>query len=423
VQAVRNAADLAGMACPPKYRQMNSFYKYYSGEKAAPVLTIFIGGNHEASAHLCELPFGGWVAPNIFYLGWAGVVNVGGVRIGGLTGIYNGRHYHQGHYERPPFGEDDMRSVYHVRELEVLRLRQLRRPIDIFLSHDWPQHIARHGDTPRLLKRKSFLQAEVANGSLGSPPAMEVLQALRPRYWFSAHLHTKFAAVVNHADGSCTRFLSLDKCLPNRDFLQLFEIEGDGADGPPTLSYDAEWLAVLRATAHLSSSVRCRGGLPLSPSDVAAASGGKADFVATHEDEAQVRKCANRGDLCVPLNFEQTVRPYAAGETIHGTQVPPVDNPQTVAFVTTFDLPANWQTQRGATFVERQTQQGATPTATTTTAAGHVAPVAASLPEPVSDLPPPDPASYAAMGPPHGARAMGLLSSLPLDEEIDIDDD
>ena len=29
------------MACPPKYRQMNAFYKYYSGQLIAPVLTIF----------------------------------------------------------------------------------------------------------------------------------------------------------------------------------------------------------------------------------------------------------------------------------------------------------------------------------------------------------------------------------------------
>lgn len=32
-----------------------SFYKYYSGEKKAPVLTIFIGGNHEASNYMWEL--------------------------------------------------------------------------------------------------------------------------------------------------------------------------------------------------------------------------------------------------------------------------------------------------------------------------------------------------------------------------------
>ena len=43
--------------------------RYYSGEKKAPVLTIFIGGNHEASNHMQELSYGGWVAPNIYYLG------------------------------------------------------------------------------------------------------------------------------------------------------------------------------------------------------------------------------------------------------------------------------------------------------------------------------------------------------------------
>lgn len=43
------------MACPPKYLHMGSFYKYYIGEKVAPCLTIFIGGNHEASNYLREL--------------------------------------------------------------------------------------------------------------------------------------------------------------------------------------------------------------------------------------------------------------------------------------------------------------------------------------------------------------------------------
>jgi lariat debranching enzyme len=54
-QAVRNMDDLLTLACPPKYRSMNSFYKYYSGEAVAPVLTLFIGGNHESSSHNLEL--------------------------------------------------------------------------------------------------------------------------------------------------------------------------------------------------------------------------------------------------------------------------------------------------------------------------------------------------------------------------------
>ena len=51
-QSVRNLADLRCMAVPDKYKEMGTFWKYYSGQKKAPVLTIFIGGNHEASNFL-----------------------------------------------------------------------------------------------------------------------------------------------------------------------------------------------------------------------------------------------------------------------------------------------------------------------------------------------------------------------------------
>lgn len=99
--------------------------RYYSGEKVAPVLTIFIGGNHEASNYLQELPYGGWVAPNIYYIGYASVVTIGGIRIAGLSGIFKNQHWMQGHYEKPPYSDSTIRSVYHIRNLEVFRLKQV----------------------------------------------------------------------------------------------------------------------------------------------------------------------------------------------------------------------------------------------------------------------------------------------------------
>lgn len=70
------------------------------GEKKAPVLTIFIGGNHEASNHLRELHFGGWAAPNIYFMGASNVLKLKKgnktIRIGGLSGIFKPYDFHKG---------------------------------------------------------------------------------------------------------------------------------------------------------------------------------------------------------------------------------------------------------------------------------------------------------------------------------------
>jgi lariat debranching enzyme len=126
-QSVRNEEDLECMACPQKYRSMQSFYKYYTGERVAPVLTLFVGGNHEATNHLQELRYGGWVAPNIYYLGSSGVVRFRGLRIGGVSGIYKSYNYREGYYERAPYSEDWLKSAFHVREFDHFMLRQVSR--------------------------------------------------------------------------------------------------------------------------------------------------------------------------------------------------------------------------------------------------------------------------------------------------------
>jgi hypothetical protein len=75
------------MSVPRKYRHLGDFHKYYSGRSRAPVLTIVIGGNHEASNYLFELYHRGWLAPDIYYIGAAGVIRYGPWRIAGLSGI------------------------------------------------------------------------------------------------------------------------------------------------------------------------------------------------------------------------------------------------------------------------------------------------------------------------------------------------
>ena len=88
-ECIRTENDLQFLSCPEKYRIMGDFNKYYKGIIQAPYLTIFIGGNHEASNYLEQNYYGGWVAPNLYYLGRSGLINVKGIRIGGISGIFN----------------------------------------------------------------------------------------------------------------------------------------------------------------------------------------------------------------------------------------------------------------------------------------------------------------------------------------------
>ncbi|XP_040940261.1 uncharacterized protein [Gossypium hirsutum] len=61
--------------------------------------------------------------------------------------------------------------------------------------------------------------------------------------YYSAHLHCKFTALVEHEEGGqVTKFLALDKCLPGLKFLQIVDIESD--PGPYEVQYDEEWLAI-----------------------------------------------------------------------------------------------------------------------------------------------------------------------------------
>lgn len=66
-----------------------------------------------------------------------------------------------GHYEKVPYNEQEIRSIYHVREYDVHKLMQVEEPIDIFLSHDWPVGITDYGNLKNLLHQKPFFEEEV----------------------------------------------------------------------------------------------------------------------------------------------------------------------------------------------------------------------------------------------------------------------
>lgn len=234
------------MSVPTKYLELGDFPDYYAGRRKAPYLTIFVAGNHEASSHLGELHYGGWVAPNIYYMGAANVLRLGPIRIMGMSGIWKGFDFRKPHFERLPYNESDKKSFYHVREIDVRKLLQIRTQVDVGISHDWPRAVEKHGRKEVLFKMKPDFERESNDGTLGNPAAANVMDRLRPRYWFSAHLHCKFTAIKDYssepavqAEQSNTRQVSTPQepapapAASNPDEIDLgFEDEPTDAAGP-----------------------------------------------------------------------------------------------------------------------------------------------------------------------------------------------
>ncbi|KAG8748403.1 hypothetical protein FRC10_005950 [Ceratobasidium sp. 414] len=168
------------------------------------------------------------------------------------------------------------------------------------MSHDWPVEITQYGDQQNLLKQQPRFRPSIEKGELGSPPLMELLWSLRPSYWFSAHMHCKFEAVVNHEPDPTsaptpgqaaaapaestdvptpdneqppptrhtTHFLALDKCVPKRPYMHVIDIAPTTAPppaSPPTLTYGPGWLAISRALHPFLSTTRRQQNLPPPP--------------------------------------------------------------------------------------------------------------------------------------------------------------
>lgn len=162
---------------------------------------------------------------------------------------------------------------------------------------------------------------------------MEILQHHYPSYWFSAHLHCKFAALVPEKNGDrVTKFLALDKCLPKRKFLQIVEIKHDDTL-PIKLSYDLEWLTILFLTNHLLS---VKQGLHYMPGPA-----GNSRWIytpSTEEKENVLKKF--HSNLLIPENFKPTVEPYKPelSETQNQRSTKLQINPQTTELCNTLGI-------------------------------------------------------------------------------------
>ena len=136
-QTMRFEEDLKSFAAPAHYRQLGSFYKLHNGERKIPRPTIVLGGNHESSDFLHLLPFGGWLAPDIFYTGRANSLIIEDVSITAICVLYNSHYYYEKVVEKYPIrSKTDLHKCFNIRAFSYFQILGLHET-QIMLSHDW----------------------------------------------------------------------------------------------------------------------------------------------------------------------------------------------------------------------------------------------------------------------------------------------
>lgn len=194
---VRNEKDLESFFSPPKYKLVKDFPDYFSGRKNISLPTYFIGGNHESWGFL-EDKGNQEIIPNLHYFGRTGLININGLNIAGISGIFS-KHYTLLN-ERDPVNLKD-RNYFIMDDIDYLKSLD---NIDILLMHEWPNNLFHHEEPPKQLKERFGYKLN----NLGHSDLLyEVIAEKQPQYVFCGHIHLPYSGKIINSDINCLSIL------------------------------------------------------------------------------------------------------------------------------------------------------------------------------------------------------------------------
>jgi lariat debranching enzyme len=211
----RDEADLATMAAPAKYRHLGDFAAYDKVRRGFPWQVYFIGGNHEPYGYLDTHPEGFELVRNCHYLGRVGVVDLHGLRVVGMSGIYGEERFRA---QRPPLsalGSVSNKDFTYFNERDVEQALELGHA-DVLLLHDWPSGIIDPKDAADFEGQRR----SPSHDTVGNEYARLLVDALQPRLVLCGHLHKAYRTSIQHPSGKTTEV----RCLASVG-------QGDGAYG------------------------------------------------------------------------------------------------------------------------------------------------------------------------------------------------
>lgn len=192
----RDEADVATMSAPSRYRELGDFYEFHRGAARFPWPMWFIGGNHEPWPFLDGVG-AGEVAPGVRFIGRAGVVEVCGLRIAGLSGIYREELYGLKRSEMP--GRPKGWIGFCAEEVE--RLAAEERP-DVLLLHEWPAGVLREEDRAWMAGELDG-ETKRRGGEVGNEMGRLLVEMLKPGLVGCGHMHLPYRGQIGESAICC----------------------------------------------------------------------------------------------------------------------------------------------------------------------------------------------------------------------------
>jgi len=217
VEAFRRGDDHRRKAA--KRTMPAEFAEYADGSRRMQRPLYFIGGNNEDFEALHDHPEGFELAPNVHYLGRAGLRHLKGLRVGYLSGIHAPRFFEQP--LKRPTSLDTAKQAGYFRAPEVERVSSLR-DVDLFLVHEWPRGIvqrARDEGLPTTRPLPSYW--------IGNPITRRLVDTIRPRWVLCGHSHKGFAVSLGgEGHRPVSRIACLDQSARPDEAVFWLEYEG-----------------------------------------------------------------------------------------------------------------------------------------------------------------------------------------------------
>jgi len=222
-EAHRHAQDLLSMDAPTKYKTLGDFADFYTEKAYFPYPLWFIGGNHESYGWLDMFPQGKEIAINFNYLGRVNSIDLAGLKIVGVSGIYKPELFAAN--KRPSAAEIEKYSnkkYISFLESEIAQAIDYDRA-DILLLHDWPAGII----SPEALKIFQQRYSNARYQEIGNEYARLLVEALQPKLVLCGHLHFKYRYCLSLSPEINSNICCLANVQQGKDSLAVFRLTSE----------------------------------------------------------------------------------------------------------------------------------------------------------------------------------------------------